>query len=126
MMFFTIMLLLNLTRHLKKHYKLLSSNILISPEKQYILNKNITGYDEKYEKNMTIVNITTTNEIEKLILLYNKKRILDILQNKKISTNTKLDVINTNFDKFEKLDNFNIKPSNLKAGGLFKDSDFDF
>lgn len=125
-MFFTIMLLLNLTRHFKKHYKLLSSNILISPEKQYILNKNITGYDEKYEKNMTIVNITTTNEIEKLILLHNKKRILDILQNKKISTNTKLDVINTNFDKFEKLDNFNIKPSNLKAGGLFKDSDFDF
>lgn len=125
-MFFTIMLLLNLTRHFKKHYKLLSSNILISPEKQYILNKNITGYDEKYEKNMTIVNITTTNEIEKIILLYNKKRILDILQNKKISTNTKLDVINTIFDKFEKLDNYNIKPSNLKAGGLFKDSDFDF
>ena len=71
---------------------------------------------------MTIVNITTTNEMEKIILLYNKKRILDILQNEKISTNAKLDIITTNIDKF---DTYNIKQSNLKAGGLFKDSDFE-
>ena len=122
-MFLIIMLLFNLTRHFKKHYHLLSTNLITFPENKYLLNKNITGYDEKYEKNMTFVNITTANEMEKILILYNKKRILDILQNKKISTNTKLGVINTNFEKF---DNYNIKPSNLKAGGLFKDSDFDF
>lgn len=122
-MFFTIMLLFNLTRHFKKHYQLLSTNSITFPENKYLLNKNVTGNDDKYEKNMTIVNITTTNEMEKIILLYNKKRILDILQNEKISTNAKLDIITTNIDKF---DTYNIKQSNLKAGGLFKDSGFDF
>ena len=122
-MFFTIMLLFNLTRHFKKHYQLLSTNLITFPENKYLLNKNVTGNDEKYEKNMTLVNITTANEMEKILLLYNKKRILDILQNGEISTNAKLVVVTTNFDEF---DNYNIKPSNLKAGGLLKDSEFDF
>jgi hypothetical protein len=117
------MLLFNLTRHFKKHYQLLSTNLITFPENKYLLNKNVTGNDEKYEKNMTLVNITTANEMEKILLLYNKKRILDILQNGEISTNAKLVVVTTNFDEF---DNYNIKPSNLKAGGLLKDSEFDF
>ena len=68
-MFFIIMFLFNLTRHFKKHYPLLSlSNNLISfSENKYLINKNITGNDEKYEKNMTLVNITTTNEMEKIV-----------------------------------------------------------
>jgi len=115
MMFFTIMLLFNLTRHIKKHYQLSTTHSIAFPENKYLLNKNITGNDERNEKNMS-----TTAELVKLVLLYNKKRILDILQNEKISTNTKLDIINTNFD------NYNIKQSNLKAGGLMKDSGFDF
>lgn len=119
------MLLFNLTRHFKKHYPLFSTNLISFPENKYLLNKNITGCDEKYEKNMSLINITTTNEMEKILLLFNKKRLLDILQNKNIPTNTKLDIINTNFDNF---DNYNIKPKpfNLKAGGLLKDSDFEF
>lgn len=124
MMFFIIMFLFNLTRHFKKHYPLLSlSNNLISfSENKYLINKNITGNDEKYEKNMTLVNITTTNEMEKIFLLHNKKRILDKLQDNSIPTNIKIAIINNNIDNF----NYNIKTSNLKAGGLFKDSDFEF
>jgi hypothetical protein len=113
------MLLLFLRRQFKNRYQLLSSNnFIVLSENKYLLNKNITGNDERNEKNMTIVNIKTNNEMEKMILLYNKKCILDMLQNDKISTNTKLDIITTNLNS--------IKPSSLKAGGLMKDSDFDF
>jgi len=127
MMFFMLMFLFILTRHFKKHYILLSNNLIFFSENQYFLNKNITGCDERYEKNMTLVNITTTYEMEKIYLLQNKKRILDKLQDNSISTNIKLTIIDNNIDNF--IDNFNynynIKPNNLKAGGLFKDSDFE-
>ena len=69
-----------------------------------------TGNDERYPIN------ETNNEVEIYNIYKNheNKNLLDILQNDKISINTKLDLLQDN----------TIKPINLTAGGLMDDFNF--
>ena len=69
-----------------------------------------TGNDERYPINETN-NQTQLYNINKN---YEKKKLLDILKNDKISINTKLKLLEDN----------SIKPINLKAGGLLDDFNF--
>lgn len=88
------------------------------------------GFDERFTKNMTYINETTSNEMQKIKDLYRKKNILDTLNSDKVSIYTKLALIEQNDieinDTQTEYINNGIKPINLKAGGLFKNSDFDF
>lgn len=79
-----------------------------------IINNTNSGNDKRYpeQENENEYN----KDIHKLQLLYKKKQILDILQDEKVSINTKLNLIKDD----------NIKPVNLYAGGLMNDFDFDF
>jgi hypothetical protein len=69
-----------------------------------------TGNDERYPIN------ETNNEVEIYNIYKNheNKKLLDILENDKISINTKLDLLEDN----------TIKPINLTAGGLMADFNF--
>ena len=74
-----------------------------------LYNKKSSGNDERYP-----INETNTIQLYKINEFYKKKILLDTLQNKSISINTKLNLLKDN----------SVKPTNLKAGGLFKDFDF--
>jgi hypothetical protein len=69
-----------------------------------------TGNDERYPIN------DTNNEVEIYNIYKNheNKKLLDVLQNDKISINIKLDLLQDN----------TIKPINLTAGGLMDDFNF--
>ena len=69
-----------------------------------------TGNDERYPIN------ETNNEVEIYNIYKNHemKKLLDILENDKISINTKLDLLEDNA----------VKPINLTAGGLMDDFNF--
>ncbi len=69
-----------------------------------------SGNDERYPVNETNNHI----ELNNIYRNNENKKLLDILQNNKISINTKLDLLNNN----------SIKPSNLMAGGLMDDYNF--
>jgi hypothetical protein len=79
----------------------------------YLSAKVSSGNDERYE--------TIKNDTEIQIQLYNlsrnieKKKLLDILQDDKVSINIKIQLLKDN----------SIKQANLKAGGLSDDFDFD-
>jgi len=105
---------------LKKNYRNLDylfsekSNTLFSEKSNTLYNKDYTykhilGNDERYSKNET-----DTKEINKIIENFHKKKLLNILQDDKVSINTKLDLLKDN----------NIKPANLKSGGLMDDFNF--
>jgi hypothetical protein len=68
------------------------------------------GNDERYPINET----NNQTQLYNIYKNYEKKKLLDVLQNDKISINTKLDLLHDN----------SIKPINLKAGGLFDDFNF--
>jgi len=70
------------------------------------------GYDYTYLKNET----QEQNELYKINRHFANKRVLDILKDENVSINTKLILLKDN----------RIKASNLFAGGLMKDFDFDF
>jgi hypothetical protein len=114
-----MLLIFNFSRHIRKHYQTLSDRLLTISEIKYFINKNITGYDERYSKNLTTNDNDNDNnntyEIYKLLLLYDKKQLLDVLKNEKISINTKLELVKNN----------SIITPNLYAGGLFRDWDYD-
>jgi hypothetical protein len=69
-----------------------------------------SGNDERYPIN------ETNNEVEiyNIYKNYENKKLLDILENDKISINTKLNLLEDNI----------IKPINLTAGGLMDDFNF--
>jgi hypothetical protein len=69
-----------------------------------------TGNDERYPINETI----NETEIYNIYKNHEKKKLLDILENDKISINTKLNLLEDN----------TIKPINLTAGGLMDDFNF--
>lgn len=80
--------------------------------KKYI-NSNLTGNNCLFPINYTI----NDEELYKIMILHEKKKKLDILKNINVSINEKLKLLEDN----------SIKPSSLKAGGLFKDyEDFYF
>ena len=85
-------------------------NLLFKKSNTFQLyNKKSSGNDERYP-----INETNTIQLYKINEFYKKKILLDTLQNKSISINTKLNLLKDN----------SVKPTNLKAGGLFKDFDF--
>ena len=132
-MFLTMLLIFNftkyiritkhirITRHTRKNYQTLSDRLLTLSDITYFKKQNCTGYDQRYPKNITNDNNNTnddgnkTYEIYKLFLLYDKKQLLDILENERISINTKLELVKNN----------SIIAPNLSAGGLFRDWDYD-
>jgi len=69
-----------------------------------------TGNDERYPINETYNDV----EIYNIYKNHENKKILDILQNDKISINIKLNLLEDN----------TIKPINLTAGGLMDDFNF--
>ena len=77
----------------------------------YLIAKKRSGNDERYsiERNETEIKTQLVNFQQNL----EKKRILEILQNEKISIHTKLDVLKDN----------SIQTYNLRAGGLINDFD---
>ena len=69
-----------------------------------------SGNDERYPVNETINHV----ELNNIYRNYENKKLLDILENDKISINTKLNLLKDN----------SIKPINLKSGGLMNDFNF--
>ena len=69
-----------------------------------------SGNDERYPINET----NNEAQMNNIYINHEKKKLLDILQNDKISINTKLDLLEDN----------TIKPINLTAGGLMDDFNF--
>ena len=69
-----------------------------------------TGNDERFPINETINEIQLYN----IYKLHENKKLLDIIENDKISINTKLNLLEDN----------TIKPINLTAGGLMDDFNF--
>ena len=68
------------------------------------------GNDERYPINET----TNQTQLYNICKNYEKKKLLDVLQNDKISINTKLDLLHDN----------SVKPINLTAGGLMDNFNF--
>ena len=69
-----------------------------------------TGNDERFPINETINEIQLYN----IYKIHENKKLLDIIENDKISINTKLNLLEDN----------TIKPINLTAGGLMDDFNF--
>ena len=69
-----------------------------------------TGNDERFPINET----NNEAQINNIYINHEKKKLLDVLQNDKISINTKLNLLQDN----------DIKPINLTAGGLMDDFNF--
>ena len=115
-MFFVLLFLIYHKKSIKNHFKLFSynSNTLNKNNNSYKYN----GYDHR------IINDTseTLKTNEKLVNLYKiqkyfeKKKILDILNNENVSLTTKILLLQDNA----------IKSSNLFEGGLMDNFEFDF
>ena len=69
-----------------------------------------SGNDERYPINET----NNEAQMNNIYINHEKKKLLDILQNDKISINIKLNLLHDN----------SIKPINLTAGGLMDDFNF--
>ena len=69
-----------------------------------------TGNDERFPINET----TNEAQMNNIYINHEKKKLLDILQNDKVSINIKLNLLHDN----------TIKPINLTAGGLMDDFNF--
>jgi hypothetical protein len=90
-------------------------NILFSKKTNTYLNAKVSsGNDERYsvEKNETEIKM----QLHNLQKNFEKKRLLEILQDNNVSINTKIELLKDN----------SVKASNLKAGGLFNEFDFNF
>ena len=88
-------------------------NILFPTNLNTYLNAKVSsGNDERFtvEKNETEIKIQLYN----LKKMFEKKRLLDILQDNNVSVNNKIALLKDN----------SIKAPNLKAGGLFNNFDF--
>jgi len=76
--------------------------------KGYYSNIKFSGNDERYPENEVV-------ELSKVYENIQNKKYLDFLQDNDISINNKLEMLRDD----------SIKPSNLLAGGLMKDFEFD-
>ena len=79
--------------------------------------KNNTGNDERYLEN----EIEIQMEKYKIAQYFEKKRLLDTLENKNVSIYNKLKLLRENNKNMN-----NITPYNLHSGGLMKHFDFRF
>jgi hypothetical protein len=116
MIFIKTLLFLYIQRYRKNTINILIDN---SNSLSTIYNKNNTninhssgGYDERFPKNEKNLEI----ERHHIYNLHNKKKLLDILEDKNISITVKQELLQDN----------SIKTPNLMAGNLFKDFDCEF
>jgi hypothetical protein len=75
-----------------------------------VVSEKYNGYDHRN------LNETSEDTLYKIQEYFEKKKLLDILQNKNILLTTKILLLKDS----------SIKPTSLYAGGLMKDFDFDF
>jgi hypothetical protein len=73
-----------------------------------------TGNDERYPNNESNNESNNETKLYNIYKNHENKKLLDILQNDKISINTKINLLHDN----------TIKPINLTAGGLIDDFNF--
>jgi 6-pyruvoyl-tetrahydropterin synthase len=78
-----------------------------------VVSEKYNGYDHR---NLNDMNKTSQVTLYKIQQHFEKKKILDLLQDTNISLTTKILL----------LQDSSIKPSNLYGGGLMKDFDFEF
>ena len=78
-----------------------------------VVSEKYNGYDHR---NLNDMNKTSQVTVYKIQQHFEKKKILDLLQDTNVSLTTKIIL----------LQDSSIKPSNLYAGGLMKDFDFEF
>jgi len=92
--------------------------ILLNTNKTYI-RPNKIGYDERF-------NDKEVYDLEKIIINFNKYKLLNILEDTTINVYNKLDIINNDDDlsKLNKDSSYN--PIKIKNGGLFNDWNIDF
>jgi hypothetical protein len=87
--------------------------IILFPKRlnTYLYANISSGNDERYETHQ--IKETYLNNLRQN---FEKKRLLEILQDNNVSINTKIELLKDN----------SVKASNLKAGGLFNEFDFNF
>ena len=85
------------------------NNIIING----INSKKSSGYDERYSVNNTYNNINST-QLGNIVQFFDKKKLLNILEDDNVSLYTKIILLKNN----------NIKKSSLFAGGLLNQFDF--
>ena len=78
-----------------------------------VVSEKYNGYDHR---NLNDMNKTSQVTLYKIQQHFEKKKILDLLQDTNVSLTTKILL----------LQDSSIKPSNLYAGGLMKDFEFEF
>lgn len=109
-MYFIALIQKNKNIYLKYSNTLKNAENILSSENTFIkLNRNNTGNDVRFNLNYSI----NSEELElyKINILFEKKKLLEILEKEDFSIFNKLDMIKKEF----------IKPMNLTAGGLWKD-----
>lgn len=123
-MFCKFLFLFNINKYIYNHYSLNKNNmynntlpIKMNTENFYLINRSnntelISGTDLRF-KNTTDLN---HNEIYKIKTFFEKMYLLELLNNEKISI----------FEKIDLLDDKSIKPTDITAGGLYKNTDFEF
>ena len=108
MKFFIILILFYCHRYLKSFFVLLPKKLNTYKHSKTYANKKSSGYDERQlESNLTEIQTQLYN----LRRIFEKKRMLDILQNENVNMNHKLDLLTDN----------SITAPNIRAGGLMDD-----
>ena len=86
------------------------NTLYVIPNKSVL--KKSSGYDERYPLN----NTNSDNiKLYNIARYFEKKKLLDILENENVALTIKIFLLNDN----------TIKPNNIFAGGLMRDFDFD-
>ena len=106
---FLVLLYLIYNQKKSSNLFLYNSNTLINK----VVSEKYNGYDHR---NLNDMNKTSQVTVYKIQQHFEKKKILDLLQDTNVSLTTKIIL----------LQDSSIKPSNLYAGGLMKDFDFEF
>jgi len=101
-MFLSILSFFYIQKYGIQTYKTYKANVLFNNKQT-----KYTGYDYRPDNN------THCYDIRKIGKFIEKKKLLDILENKKIPI----------YNKYYLLHDNSIKPPNLKAGGLINDFD---
>jgi hypothetical protein len=108
-MMFLVLLYLIYNQKKSSNLFLHNSNTL----RNTVVSEKYNGYDHR---NLNDMNKTSQVTVYKIQQHFEKKKILDLLQDTNISLTTKILL----------LQDSSIKPSNLYAGGLMKDFEFEF
>ena len=92
--------------------------ILLNTNKTYIRINKI-GYDERF-------NDKEAYDLEKIIINFNKYKLLNILEDTTINVYNKLDIINNDDDLSKLIKDSSYSSIKIKNGGLFNDWNIEF